>query len=247
MSKATRGLHVSEDVFAGIAHLIRGGKIKMVEHSSVGKVIKAVQVLRRLQDLLGALEAGSEQAGRQTPALRAALACAGPRHGARFNFGLRVENLSGQRAGVPRPRPRPPRRPHGAGPPARTHTHSLPLQCPQQAHTVRHSHLVLLLLLQASAAVVTCVCARRALPACCAQDLPRLLHLYHSGLGYFTNAMLTVAGVSWQLVTCVALALAEVAMVQPNGPAEQPVVVLYSTPLAILTGEQARSSNAKAP
>ncbi len=38
VSKATKALHVSEDVFAGIAHMVRGAKVKMVEHSFVGKV-----------------------------------------------------------------------------------------------------------------------------------------------------------------------------------------------------------------
>lgn len=38
MSKATRALHVSEDVFAGLAHMGRGGRIVQCEHSVVGKV-----------------------------------------------------------------------------------------------------------------------------------------------------------------------------------------------------------------
>ncbi|GFH31848.1 glucan synthase, partial [Haematococcus lacustris] len=37
LSKATRTLHVSEDVFSGMGHLLRGGKNAFVEHSSVGK------------------------------------------------------------------------------------------------------------------------------------------------------------------------------------------------------------------
>jgi hypothetical protein len=37
VSKATKGFHISEDVFAGYNHVIRGGKIKFKEFISVGK------------------------------------------------------------------------------------------------------------------------------------------------------------------------------------------------------------------
>lgn len=37
VSKATRGFHISEDVFAGYNHTLRGAKIKFKEYISVGK------------------------------------------------------------------------------------------------------------------------------------------------------------------------------------------------------------------
>jgi hypothetical protein len=37
VSKATRGFHISEDVFAGYNHTIRGGRVKFKEYISVGK------------------------------------------------------------------------------------------------------------------------------------------------------------------------------------------------------------------
>jgi hypothetical protein len=37
VSKATRTLHVSEDVFSGMAHMLRGGRNAYVNHSFVGK------------------------------------------------------------------------------------------------------------------------------------------------------------------------------------------------------------------
>lgn len=37
VSKATRGFHISEDVFAGYNHTLRGGKTKFKEYIAVGK------------------------------------------------------------------------------------------------------------------------------------------------------------------------------------------------------------------
>ncbi|KAK9810877.1 hypothetical protein WJX73_004893 [Symbiochloris irregularis] len=37
ISKATKGFHISEDVFAGYNHVLRGGKVKFREYISVGK------------------------------------------------------------------------------------------------------------------------------------------------------------------------------------------------------------------
>lgn len=37
VSKATRGFHISEDVFAGYEAFIRGGTVKFREYISVGK------------------------------------------------------------------------------------------------------------------------------------------------------------------------------------------------------------------
>lgn len=37
VSKATRGFHISEDVFAGYNHVLRGGRVKFKEYISVGK------------------------------------------------------------------------------------------------------------------------------------------------------------------------------------------------------------------
>lgn len=37
VSKATRGFHISEDVFAGYNHMLRGGKVKFKEYISCGK------------------------------------------------------------------------------------------------------------------------------------------------------------------------------------------------------------------
>lgn len=37
MSKATRQLHISEDVFGGYNHCLRGGDLKYREYISVGK------------------------------------------------------------------------------------------------------------------------------------------------------------------------------------------------------------------
>lgn len=37
VSKATRGLHVSEDVLGGLNHVLRGGKVKYTEAISCGK------------------------------------------------------------------------------------------------------------------------------------------------------------------------------------------------------------------
>ncbi len=38
LSKATRQLHVSEDVFGGYNHTLRGGQIKYKEYIACGKV-----------------------------------------------------------------------------------------------------------------------------------------------------------------------------------------------------------------
>ena len=38
VSKATRQLHISEDIFGGMNHTLRGGQIKYREYISCGKV-----------------------------------------------------------------------------------------------------------------------------------------------------------------------------------------------------------------
>ncbi|KAJ9530828.1 hypothetical protein QJQ45_028726 [Haematococcus lacustris] len=139
LSKATRTLHVSEDVFSGMGHLLRGGKNVFVEHSSVGKG----------RDMGFASILGFES---------------------KISAGNAQVFLSREMARLT-------------------------------------SRL----------------------------DIFRLLHFYHSGLGYFTTALLTMAALKLQVLCLVVIPLAGVAMLpQPDGSR---IATVSGASFAILAGK----------